>query len=312
MNGIDAGLRRLCADDDTLGDILALLRSAFADIPASPTGLLTLDDLARKCAEGPAWVVERDGAPVACLFARPSREVPGALYIGSLAVAEAARGAGLARTLMEAAAEAARTGGHWALTLDTGAGLDHLHRMFGHLGFCIVSRTVEVVTMLRPLSRRLTPADDPAPVLALIRAAFAFMDGRIDPPSSMHRLTGADIARQAKDGAVWVIEEQGTPVACLFAKPQGDALYLGKLAVAESHRGRGLARYLVTAAAAEARARGLSALQLQTRIELTETHAAFARLGFARTGQTAHPGYDRPTSITMRRPVGRRPIGDTP
>lgn len=33
--------------------------------------------------------------------------------------------------------------------------------------------------------------DDPclAEVLALIRCSFAYMDGRIDPPSSMHRLT---------------------------------------------------------------------------------------------------------------------------
>ncbi len=38
--------------------------------------------------------------------------------------------------------------------------------------------------------RQLGPGDDPAPVLALIRDAFAGMEGRIDPPSSMHHLTG--------------------------------------------------------------------------------------------------------------------------
>jgi GNAT superfamily N-acetyltransferase len=82
---------------------------------------------------------------------------------------------------------------------------------------------------------------------------------------------------------------------------QGDALYLGRLAVAAAHRGSGLARALVAAAEAEARARGLGTLELQIRIELTENHAAFARLGFAKTGETAHDGYDRPTSITMRK-----------
>lgn len=140
-------------------------------------------------------------------------------------------------------------------------------------------------------------------VLRLILDAFAFMEGRIDPPSSAHRLTVAGMAAQARTGAVWVIEEAGRPVACLFTKPQGDALYLGKLAVAASHRGRGLARLLIATAEAEARARDLAWLELQTRIELTENHAAFARLGFAKAAETAHPGYDRPTSITLRRPL---------
>ncbi|RUY90914.1 GNAT family N-acetyltransferase, partial [Mesorhizobium sp. M7A.F.Ca.CA.003.01.2.1] len=36
-------------------------------------------------------------------------------------------------------------------------------------------------------------------------------------------------------------------------------------------------------------------------IELTANHAAFARLGFRETGRTAHDGYARPTSITMRK-----------
>ncbi len=141
-------------------------------------------------------------------------------------------------------------------------------------------------------------------VLALILDAFAFMEGRIDPPSSAHRLTVAEMAAQAGTGAVWAIEEQGRPVACLFAKPRGDALYLGKLAVARSHRNRGLAGILAAAAETEARARGLARLELETRVELTENHAAFARLGFAKTGETAHSGYDRPTSITMSRPLG--------
>jgi len=138
-------------------------------------------------------------------------------------------------------------------------------------------------------------------VLRLILDAFAFMEGQIDPPSSAHRLTVTDMAAQAGSGAVWGVEDAGRPVGCLFARAQGDALYIGKLAVAETHRGRGLARRLVAAAEAEARARALPWLELQTRIELTENHAAFARLGFAKTGETAHPGYDRPTSITMRR-----------
>ncbi|HUS53551.1 MAG TPA: GNAT family N-acetyltransferase [Thermohalobaculum sp.] len=138
-------------------------------------------------------------------------------------------------------------------------------------------------------------------ILRLILDAFAFMEGRIDPPSSAHRLSVADMAAQAASGAVWVIEDNAIPIACLFAKPKGDALYVGKLAVAETHRRHGLARHLIAAAEAEARARNLPRLELETRIELAENHAAFARMGFVKTDETAHPGYDRPTSITMSR-----------
>lgn len=145
---------------------------------------------------------------------------------------------------------------------------------------------------------RCHPPCDPA-LLALIRAAFAGMEGRIDPPSSMHRLTMAKIDRQAQEGEVWAI---GTPpVACLFLTAKGDALYLGKLAVDAGHRGRGLARALVALAETRARARGLAALELQVRVELVENHRTFAALGFAETGRTAHPGHARPTSITMRK-----------
>ena len=75
------------------------------------------------------------------------------------------------------------------------------------------------------------------------------------------------------------------------------------VAVRPGLQGQGVGRALVAAARDEARARGLGHLELQTRIELIENHAAFARLGFAKVGESAHPGHARPTSITMRAPV---------
>ncbi len=161
--------------------------------------------------------------------------------------------------------------------------------------------------MTTPAPQRIRDPHDWDPLVALLRDAFAYMEGRIDPPSSIHRLTPEAVARQASDGEVWAVEEAGRPVACLFLSYQPGALYLGKLAVARSHRGRGLARHLVDTAAARARALNLSVLRLQTRIELTENHAAFAAMGFAKTGETAHEGYDRPTSIIMQRPAGEAP-----
>ncbi|QYK41479.1 MAG: GNAT family N-acetyltransferase [Paracoccaceae bacterium] len=148
--------------------------------------------------------------------------------------------------------------------------------------------------------RATDPHDWPA-LLSLIRRAFAGMEGRIDPPSSMHRLTATDIARQARDGEVWVVGQPA--VACIFLTPEPDALYLHKLAVDPAVQRRGLARQLIGLAALRARALGLPRLRLQTRVELVENHATFRALGFQQTTASAHPGHDRPTSLTFERAV---------
>ncbi|WP_226782086.1 GNAT family N-acetyltransferase [Oceaniglobus trochenteri] len=150
--------------------------------------------------------------------------------------------------------------------------------------------------------RRMAP-DDPAldATLALVQAAFAPMQGRIDPPSSIQDLTRARLSAHAAEGALWVI---GTPpLGALIASPQQDALYLGKIAVAPAARRSGLARQLIEAMVRHARDNGFSRLRLQTRVELVENHATFAALGFVETARTTHPGFARPTSITMERPV---------
>ncbi len=163
---------------------------------------------------------------------------------------------------------------------------------------------------LRPVPRwgslaEMTPhlATDPAlwpPILSLLHQAFAYMEGRIDPPSSLRDLTPEALTRQAEVGEIWII---GAPVACVFLTPKPESLYIGKLAVAASHRGLGLARRLIDQAEARARAMGLPALELQTRVELVDNQTAFLAMGFREVGRTAHEGFDRPTSITYRRAV---------
>lgn len=149
---------------------------------------------------------------------------------------------------------------------------------------------------------QLTPDDPKVPmVLDLIQRSFAYMEGRIDPPSSMHRLSPAAIAEQCKVGEVWVIGSP--PKACVFLTPKADCLYLGKLAVDTRVRRQGLARRLIRLATDRASALGLPALELKTRIELTENHETFEKLGFSVTAQGYHDGYGRPTNLIMRRPV---------
>lgn len=154
------------------------------------------------------------------------------------------------------------------------------------------------MTSRSALYRALAPYDW-ASVLRLIQAEFAYMDGLVDPPSSMLALTSTAIARQAVTGEVWVA---GTPtIACVFLTPQADALHISKLAVALDHRGQGLARALLDKAADRARVLHLPALTLQTRVELVENHAAFAALGFVETGRSAHSGFHRPTTVNFRK-----------
>lgn len=151
--------------------------------------------------------------------------------------------------------------------------------------------------------RRITAPYDWAALLRLIRQSFAYMQGRIDPPSSMHRLTPDSIAAHAREQEIWVIEDHGMPIACVFLTVKPNRLYLGKLAVAQAWRGHGLARTLIAKAEERARDLNLPLLELQTRIELVDNHATFAAMGFAQSGATAHDGYDHPTSLTFSKPV---------
>ena len=94
---------------------------------------------------------------------------------------------------------------------------------------------------------RILTQRDPAllQVLNLIQESFAFMTGRIDPPSSMHHLTLQDLTEKAQTD--WILG-MGDPVkACVVASPLHHALYLGKMAVDPRLRGQGMARALVQA-----------------------------------------------------------------
>jgi GNAT superfamily N-acetyltransferase len=148
------------------------------------------------------------------------------------------------------------------------------------------------------------PADpdttDWASVLALVLKALAYIEGRIDPPSSANRLTQEDMAAQAASGVLLLAEDDSGLVGGVFLNQRIDAMHLGKLALDPSRQGEGIGRRLFKASVAAAEAQNFAENELQARIELTEIQTAVAALGFRETGRTVRDGYDRPTSVTMR------------
>jgi len=144
--------------------------------------------------------------------------------------------------------------------------------------------------------------DDPAlsEALEVMRTAFAGMEGRIDPPSSLKSMNLESVNRAAGEAEVWAA---GDPVVgTVTLTPKGSVLYVGKLAVLDPRQGLG--RALMALAEERAVALGFKWLELQSRVELEEIHAVFKRLGFREVMRTTHEGYVRPTSVLFRKAVG--------
>jgi predicted N-acetyltransferase YhbS len=157
---------------------------------------------------------------------------------------------------------------------------------------------------------RTAVAGDAASLAATIAAAFEQYRGRLIPESGAFRETAHAISRELADGTDAIIAEQnGEALGCVMIKPVDGDLYFGRLAVTPPARGRGIARRLVKAVEAEASRRGLAGVRLGVRIVLTENQQFFTALGYVETSREAHPGFDYPTSITMRKPVSTDRIG---
>ena len=137
---------------------------------------------------------------------------------------------------------------------------------------------------------------------ALVRGVFGAL--AIDPPSSVLNESRDDFAERLTSETCFVIEAEGRLIASVFCAVDGDALYIGRLAVAPDWRRRGLASLLVEAAKTEARRRGLARITLGARIALPGNVALFRRHGFEIVRATCHPGFTTPTSYDMELGLG--------
>lgn len=145
--------------------------------------------------------------------------------------------------------------------------------------------------------------DDYASLLALLRKSFAFMEGRIDPPSSLHKFNIERLREKAEAETLLTAVDGDKLVGCLFVRHDSESLYLGKLAVDETVRGQGVARQLIDVANFIAKQWSCECLELETRVELTENQTFFTHLGFEKVEENAHDGYSRTTSYKYRRPM---------
>ncbi len=158
--------------------------------------------------------------------------------------------------------------------------------------------TIAMSPTFRPLV-----ASDAEAAAALIRRAFADQGAVTDPPSSALNETAEIVAHKLAEGGGFAAETDGRLIALVLFQPDGDALYLGRLAVAPSGRGQGFAQRLLALAEAEAMRQGLTRTRLRVRLDLDDNRRLFERSGYREVARRAHPGYDEPTFAVMEKPL---------
>ena len=121
--------------------------------------------------------------------------------------------------------------------------------------------------------RSIRPAErgDAAVVRDLVRMAYSKYVERIGKEPAPMR---SDYAALIRAGEVWVLAEGGEVLGVLVIRPAEDHMFLGSVAVAPGHQGRGLGRELVTFAEGQAVAYGLPEVRLYTNEKM---HGSWAR-----------------------------------
>ncbi|MDP3239650.1 MAG: GNAT family N-acetyltransferase [Reyranella sp.] len=154
-----------------------------------------------------------------------------------------------------------------------------------------------------PILRKAT-IGDAAAIAAVIAASFEQYRGKLIPESGAFRETADGIAAELSRGAGAIVAERnGEMLGCVLVEEKEGDLYFGRLSVLPPARGLGLARRLIDAVEAEARRRGLGGIRVGVRVVLTDIQRLFQALGYREASREAHPGFDHPTSINMRKPL---------
>lgn len=138
-------------------------------------------------------------------------------------------------------------------------------------------------------------------IVAVIRAAFAEYEGRLDPPSGGARDTVESLREKIADGNAVLALLDDQVIGCVFYRPDCDHLYFGRLAVLPAHRQRGVGRALIAYVEERARTLGLPRIRIGVRIGLPELFAAYERIGYRTIAEHSHEGYAQPTYVSMEK-----------
>ncbi len=137
----------------------------------------------------------------------------------------------------------------------------------------------------------------------LTQAAFAEFQGVLEPPSGAEAETAEVVAADIADGGAavaWIGQEA---VGTVRYASLPDHLYVGRLGVLPSHRGRGVATALM--AFAEAQAASLESLEVRVEVRsaLPGNVAFFRRCGFAVVEERPHHRSPTETTVVLAKSV---------
>jgi ribosomal protein S18 acetylase RimI-like enzyme/DNA-binding transcriptional ArsR family regulator len=138
-----------------------------------------------------------------------------------------------------------------------------------------------------------------APAFAALNYAWLERDFAVEP-RDRELLEDPEGSLVDRGGEILFALLDGAPVGTCALLPHGDGiLELAKMAVAESHRRRGIGHALTSAAIARARARGVRTLFLLTSVRLAPAVALYRSFGFREVARApaVHVGYARPSIV---------------
>ncbi|MDZ4730143.1 MAG: GNAT family N-acetyltransferase [Xanthomonadales bacterium] len=156
-------------------------------------------------------------------------------------------------------------------------------------------------TMIEPdgeLIVRIVDANDAPQVRALMLAGFEQFKTVLDPPSSAFWETDDDVAAAIERDGAAIAGLGETAVGSVRFEPEGEWLYIGRLAVLPAARRCGVAQGLMFAAEAEAGQLGVTVSQLTMREVLPGNRALFEKLGYEVVSIEPHPR--NPEQNTLR------------
>ena len=133
-------------------------------------------------------------------------------------------------------------------------------------------------------------AEDASDVRALIRAAYQMDVSRMDrEPAPML----ADYDALVAQDVVTVACIDDAVAGALICYPRGEALHVENVGVSPDFQGHGLGKTLMQEAEDQARAHGLSKIELYTNEVMTENIPFYEAIGYAIVRRAEQDGYQR-------------------